>query len=450
MRTSLLVLAFLCAGFVRADWVRPVARGLRVPNGAIVIDGDDADWARFAGYADHRITAAQDDHYVFRNADRGAYGGAADSSITACFAEDRAYLFVIADVHDDILVNDADLAQPFFGDDFELFVDANPPAARFATRQNANVRQLIVLPAYLNPKLPQGGVWQAETCPGVVFASRLRPWGYTVELQVPKALFPAWRDDPWMPTVGVDLSANDADAAGVDVVHPAIKGVNFLLSPGNHFLEPSKLGQLAFDDPGVRGKRVAPPKAQSALRLTRALFKAKPSTADALAQAALDTLPTADAAAVAQAAAASPVAAVHTAGLRMQAKRHELGAGMATLLYYAKPSPERAACTYALLALAERHSLPLDLCDAYLAQPDPGLRLTYLYAVGVNGDKTAVGKLLPVLKDANLRVRMMAALALGLLGDPTALDALRIMSKDDAQQYARLQATQAIARFGGK
>jgi hypothetical protein len=448
-----LVLLLLCAGMAHAAWVRPEVRGLRVPDGAITLDGNDADWACYAKFDATRVTAQQDDHYIYRYPERGVYAGAADCSLTASFAMDGANLYILADVHDDILVNDSDLAQPFLGDDFEIFIDANPPTARFATKKNDNVRQLIIVPAYINPALPKGGVWQADTCPGVAFASRLRPWGYTVEVRVPKALFPAWQADPAQATVGIDIGVNDADAAGVDVVHAAIKGAFFLLTPGGHFMEPSKLGLLSLEDAGKAKKVPTARAAETPFKLTRSFMKVNAGSVDRITQAALDLLPTRDAAEVAQAAVASPNSQAHTVGLLMLAKRPELGAAQASLEHYARPGTdpaERAAHTYALMALAHRRTLPLDLLDACLAQADPALRLTGLYAVAINGDKAAVPALLPILKDANLRVRMMAALALGRLRDPAVLDALRAMAQGDAHQYGRMQATQAITQIGAK
>jgi len=72
-----------------------------------------------------------------------------------------------------------------------------------------------------------------------------------------------------------------------------------------------------------------------------------------------------------------------------------------------------------------------------------------LWCAGVNGDKAVTPRLIALLKDQNLRIRMMSAMALGELSDPTARPALEQMSESDPHHYAKFQAKQAtIARCG--
>lgn len=439
------IMLLLTAGLALAQqpFVHPTLNGLRLLDGAITIDGQDEDWLRIgAPLAEYRKTTDDITRWSFGNPERGDRTGAADASFTATVASDAKYLYVLVDVHDQLLINDGTAETPFFGDDFEIFIDANPPETRF-TKTNENVRQLIFLPAYLNPAFPQPLIWQAEKNPGVVAAGRFRPWGYTLEVKVPKALFPNWQAHPEMATIGFDACINDADASGVDAIHPAIKGALFLSTAGTHFMSPEKLSTLQFGE--------KPVKLKSGSRFTG--LSRKVNTNDP--QAVLDAIDSRQAAKIAAKAIASDVPAARKAGLLLLAKRPELPAPVPALLDIIKePAVEGVLGTpdlrtYALIALAQRKQLPagqvFDMYGNYTA--DPALRITALWALGINGDKAVTPQLIGLLKDKNLRARMMAAMALGNLHDATALEPLAAMAKDDAHQYARIQAEKSIAQI---
>ena len=185
---------------------RPETRALTVAEGAIAIDGRDDDWRALGQPLDTVRSAASDArHVTFAFTDRGVYSGSEDISLTSWLAADKTNLYVLAEVHDQLLINDAGADDCFAGDDFEVFIDANPPAARFGEKYNENVRQLIFVPGLVNPRFPNTFVWKAEQNPGVTAASRLRPWGYSIEIKIPKALFPNWAANPDMDSIGFDI-----------------------------------------------------------------------------------------------------------------------------------------------------------------------------------------------------------------------------------------------------
>lgn len=438
---------------------RAEAYALRVPDHSLRIDGDDADWRAFGKAFDAvRCVPALPGNLDFANPDRGTWQGADDFSFAAWVAVDTEYLYVLAEVHDQLLFNDADLSEVYLGDDFEVFIDANPPAAQFAAQRNENARQFIFLPAWTNPAHPAGGVWKAAENPGVTMASRLLPWGYRIEVQIPKALFPNWKQNPSLAEVGFDVMLGDADSPGMDGPHGAIKYSGFLLSRGNHFQTSEKLGRLAFaavaavPSAGAVGK-------DPILRTGADLPARQAAVAERQAQALLDAVGSPGAATLAGAALGSGIPAGDQAALRILAKRPELPAPTAALLKRFAPTsdgsyPPAASANYALVALAERQQLPAkDWFDFYNRAPDPQLRLCWVWCCMANRDAAVVPQLQALLTDTNLRVRVKAAMALGQLGDAATIPVLEKMQKSDPHGYGRREAELSIAairkRLGG-
>lgn len=436
---------------------RPGTMAMRVPDGSITVDGKGDDWAAF-GEAFARTTAKTTDAgWGSAMTDRGEYHGEDDCSMTVHLAVDSRNLYVLADVRDNFLVNTADAESPYFGDDFEIFIDANPPESRYAETRNENCKQLIFVPGSINPKWREAFVWQAEQNPGVKAASRLRPWGYTIEVVVPKDLIPNWKDHPEMNSVGIDVMAEDCDAPGVDASHPAIKGVMWLLRVGQHFQTSALLGELRVDEnTSLQATHTNVPSDTDDQQLIEALTAA-PVGADggenALVQQVLDEIGNDSAGRIAAAAIKSNPALIK-AGLFILSQRPELPLPEALHAAvrsrtHGPPWNDADLRKYAMLAIARRGSFKdANWFDDNMADKDPATQLTALYCAGISGDETLVPKLIPLLKDPNLRIRMMAAMALGMIGDGSAVPALQEMAQSDAHSYAQRQATMAIEEIG--
>ncbi len=454
-----IVLLFLTAAVAQPP-VRPSATALRVPDGAIIVDGRDDDWQR-AGEALKRCRSVSNDPKLltFINTDRGVYQGTDDFSLETWLAADSANLYILADVHDQALFNDAGAADIYAGDDFEVYIDSNLPAAQFAKEMNENVRQLIFEPAFVNPAFPNGLIWQVDQCPGVTMASRLRPWGYTIEIKIPKALFPNWKAHPEQDTVGLDFQINDADSPGLDGPHTSNKYAGFLLSPAAHFMSPQELGVLKVEAKPID---LTPAAIDEALGkkgllpddLMEKIKAANEQNAESLAQAVLDNIAGERAADIATVALASKERALHKAGLVILAKRPQLPAPIEALQTTLEPKfsgygelGEAAdLVNYGLVALAERGKLPAKRWfGGYSRVADPQVRLTFVWCLGANGDREIIPDLAKLLYDGNLRVRIKAAMALGQLRDPAALPALEEMVANDPHHYARGEATNSIA-----
>jgi len=432
----ILLFSALTAAGNAAD--RPTCHGFRVPENAIKIDGQSDDWAACLGDLDASATFANDAaHTTFHFDERGSFTGPKDLSLKAWCAVDPENLYVFAEVHDQILINDAGPANAFSGDDLEVFIDANDPASRFAAKTNENVRQLIFVPAFVNPRFKQTFVWHKEQCPGVVAASRLRPWGYTIEIKIPKALFPNWQAHPDLDSIGFDLCANDADASGVDLYHAALKDAMFLLAPAAHFQSPAKLGQLSFDGkPAKALPKVVVPEVSEAEQL-------------------LDAIAAPDVARI-ETALASRDEAGRKAAVEILAKRPELNVPVDALLQMVTPDAKSGygqlgapdLLTYALIALAERQQLPVaKLFGTYARVGDPALRLTFIWCCGIQGDQSVAPELAKLLYDGSVRIRMMAAISLAALGARAVLPALQELRDNDPHPYGRGQAEWALKQI---
>ena len=459
MRLGLLLAGVLMVspGVLAAE--RPLAHAIRVSDGQLVVDGRDEDWQRISAAQDRYTTAANDAQHVdFSFPERGKFSGPDDLSMRVRAAVDSENFYLLADVHDQILTNTAPPNDLYAGDDFEVFIDASPVQSRFGKAMGENVRQLIFLPAYVNPRFDRAVVWQAEKCPGVKAVSRLRPWGYTLEIKIPKALFPNWKAHPDLDSIGFDVCVNDADSPGFDPPHAAMKDAMFLLQPAAHFMSPEKLGVMDFGRE-VFGATTAPstaPVAMAPQALIDQLKVATPENAEALAQEVLDAIADGRAAEIAAAAVGSSQTAIRKAGLVGLAKRPQLDAPIQVLKTIVEPEPRAGygdvpnadLRSYALVALAARHQLPAGSLFGYYARvSSPELRLTFVWCLGANADRTMAADLAKLLYDGNIRVRMMAALSLGELGDASCLGALEEMAQHDPHHYGRQQAEAIIKQI---
>ncbi len=447
--------------FAHADeaWVRPQATALRVPDGAITLDGLEREWQRLGDAGEqHKIISNTKQLVTVWQPLFGDYTGPDDLSMTVKVAHDSNFLYVLAQVHDNLLINQATAEQIFNGDDFELFIDASPVESRFGTTKGADYRQFIFLPAHLNPAFPQPFIWHAGEMTGVRAVSALRPWGYTIAVAIPKALFPNWRAHPDMDAIGFDAMISDCDTAGIDCSHPAVKSSCYALSNAQHQINPSHLATLLLPSTPVTLSAPLPPAKELSVRQVRKLAqRATAENADTAAQAVLDLLDDKNAEQAADAAVRSPQSAVRKTGLYLLYQRKELKAPIAQVQALLVPGTETPVTltrqeerVYAMLALAVRGQLPVAATGAFYTQPamPRSVKLSYLWALGANGDHAATPLLITVLKnEASFRARMAAALALGLLADKSALPALQeTMAKDD-NGSCRQQAKLAIAQL---
>jgi len=460
--TVLIASGVLAAAVARAqDTPRPEIAAIRLPDGAVVVDGFDTDWLR-AGEDLPRCKAVSADPRLFAFAQplRGGYAGPDDLSLEAWLATDSAAFYILANVRDQLLANTSSESLPFFGDDFEVFIDASPAAERFAQTKGDNFRQLVFVPAYVNTAFTSVLIWSEKDAAGVAVASRARPWGYTIELKIPKALFPNWQAHPDLDSIGFDIGINEADAPGVDCAHPAIKGALMLLKAAPHFMSPRELGLLHLEQkPAALAQPLQAVPPPSVDQLVAALPAATDATAADLAQQVLDFLPRPEAALAATAALGCKQRPLQRAALYVFAKRPEAPAPAEAIQAFLAPAANAYGGIadvdlhqYAMMALAPRGKLPTvpDIFGLYARAEDPALRLTYVWALGVNGDRAIVPELVKLLYDGNLRVRMMAALSLGLLSDPLAIEPLKEMAAHDPHHYGRNQADISLKRIQAK
>jgi hypothetical protein len=276
----------------------------------------------------------------------------------------------------------------------------------------------------------------------VIAKSRLKPWGYSIEVKIPKALFPHWKEHPDLGTIGIELMLSDADYPGVDSPHPSTKGALYLTDKGQHFQAPEKIALGRIDPKPVEISPLRPDDA--------------PLYAE---QKLLDEVTTDDAAALAVMSLKESKPEIRKIGMFILAQRPSIEVPVDVLtevikapMKPAQPPDDMELRQYAMMALARRQKLPIeDVFEVYIL-PDnhPSLRLTLLWCAGVNGDKEVSPRLIALLKDQNLRIRMMSALALGELADPTARPALQQMSESDPHHYAKFQAKQALDRIDPK
>jgi hypothetical protein len=340
-------------------------------------------------------------------------------------------------------VNQAAEASANLGDELELFIDANAPQDRFGDKYNENSRQMIFVAGHVNPKWPAALIWQKEKNPGVKAASRLRPWGYTMEIQIPKALFPYWKDHPELDAIGLEGLVSDADAPGLDIHDAALKGALFFFTYYNyHFLSPKKLSRLNLEKEPVTLAKMPPagkpPEAESADALLQLLDSNKPWK-----------VPTA--AVVEKWSPEMQKAILFLLARQPDARISDYpSAAVIKELSAREDMQSHAAAQYALEALAARHAMPVaDLYEPCGKSEDGSLVLTYAWCCGANGDAAAATpRLTELLGHKIVRVRMMAALALGMLKDKAAVEPLKKLAEQDPVEDVRKQATDSMKKLG--
>jgi len=470
LRRCSLILCFLVLLLPLLTWAdeaapRVTAAAICVADGVIKVDGRDDDW-RGLGAALERCKIASEtkEKMLIWEPLFGGYGGPEDASLTVYTAHDSKNLYILADVHDDLLINQSTAESPFMGDDFEVYIDAGPAGVRFTTSKTPDYMQLIFLPGHLNTALPRPLIWQGKARPGVQAASRLRPWGYSIEIAIPTALFPNWAANPGLDSIGFDVMTTDCDTAGIDCHHAAVKSSCYALSPAQHHASAEHLALLKLEQgvPLLPSPIAGQEKTYSINRLCKMAKTATPENAEMVAQAILDRIDDKQAGKLADAAVRSPQPLVRKAGLFVLYQRKELKApvaqmaGLLSIHAQTETIPptltEQSVWVYAMLALAERGQLPVIAASPYtMAINVPAVRLSTIWALGLNADGKAVKELSAALHDEkNYRARMAAALALGILGDPAALPALQETETKDADMYCRQQAKEAIAKIQAK
>jgi hypothetical protein len=112
------------------------------------------------------------------------------------------------------------------------------------------------------------------------------------------------------------------------------------------------------------------------------------------------------------------------------------------------------ACLFALLlaAASARAASDVnvdDLCRAVLEDGNYKVRVQAALVLGKLGDPRALQPLIKALNDQNKTVRGIAAGALGSLGDAAAVDPLRDLLKRESDPFVRGQAEKAVAALSG-
>ena len=111
-------------------------------------------------------------------------------------------------------------------------------------------------------------------------------------------------------------------------------------------------------------------------------------------------------------------------------------------------------CLFALLLAATSARGASDakvdeLCRAVIDDGNYKVRVQAALVLGKLGDPRAVQPLIKALGDSNKTVRGIAASALGQLGDAAALDALRDLLRHESDSFVRGQAEKAMAALSG-
>ena len=193
----------------RAD--RPTMSALRVPDGAIKIDGHLDDWPAASGGAPYQASANSADHVLHTRPENGPWSGPADLSATVRAAHDAKFLYLAVQVKDQLWFNAGGSEFPWAGDAVEVYLDANPIASQFQKGTNLNFAQFIFVPDHIYEAGDGIFIWRADKFPGVVAASRLTPVGYTMEVAIPKSVVPNWAANPDLASIGFGLGGSARD-----------------------------------------------------------------------------------------------------------------------------------------------------------------------------------------------------------------------------------------------
>ena len=433
---------------------RPSMTGYRVLDGYLSL-GDDNSWNRLRSMP--AKVSSGPDNILFHIASRGAVTGKQDLSMSAWAAYDSKHLYVLADVHDSELCSQCDAANPWLGDDFEVYIDANN-TGKYAHGLDDSDGHFTFIPDNVNALFSPGFVYQPEKYPGVQCTTRLRSWGYTIECIIPKNVLPDWKLNPTLASVGFDVQVTDIDSPGLIGHDAAEKSVLYLVSPSPHFKSPEQLGTLKFSDVSLsRHVPVTPPYAPSLATLGHDIANHPTPWLhnEMVADTFMANINDPQIGALADLAVSSRDPAVVRAGAEVYALRKNVQMSkhaavvLNSLTSPKGVDPEDGPYSYILYALAERHLLKVDgLYSAYMALTDPALKLTMIWCLGLNGNKAAIPALVQAYPSATGEVQQRIAWSLAMLGDRTGRPLLLEAATNDSDSLWGRQCIALIAKLG--
>ena len=423
--------------------VRPVMPAVRVRTGAIAIDGRLEDWPKAAFSPKYQRVADSPEFSssILTQAGHGPWLGKDDLSAQICAAIDGKTLYLCGTVRDQLLFNEGTVDTPWVGDEFELFLDVNPPEKRFVSGTNENFAQFIFVPAHLWEKQPTNFIWSTVKKHAVSAASRLTPLGYTFEIAVPMAVLPYWNEHKDMDSIGFDMQIGDIDSPGI-IGHDAGPKINMeFLQPFPHFKSTVELSTLQFDAKVTKSKR----------------YKTAPEKLPgyAAAQKLLDNFDALDIARQANAMLGKADLA-RKAALFILSKRADLTADVPAILAILQ-EPEDTTSTgflldarvYAFMALAERKKLPAaDILRQYGASKDMVLQQTALWAIGLNGDRSVAPELVNLLAVNSGLTQEIIAVSLARLGDNSGAAILKTIAVRDRGQSFGILSLKLLKELG--
>lgn len=423
---------------------RPVMRAVRVRDGAINIDGRLADWpaAAFANPYERVADSPSFSGAILTQAGHGAWMGKDDLSAQVRAAVDSTTLYLSGMVRDQLLFNEGNADTPWVGDEFEVFLDANPPEKRFQSGTNENFAQFIFVPEHLWSHSTGTFIWRAAKYPGVIAASRLTPLGYTFEVAIPKDVVPYWQAHHEMESIGFDVQIGDIDSPGL-IGHDAGPKINFeLLQPFSHFKSTVELSTLQFDSRVTTSKRH---NEQPERKLP----------GYAAAQQLLDHFDSPDIERQANAALRHADLA-RKAALFILSKRAELTADTQAIAAMLKEPEDKSpkgflldARVYAFMTLAAQKKLPAaEMLRQYGASDDLVLQQSALWAVGLNGDRSVTPELAKLFVTTTGLTQEIAAISLARLGDKSSVAMLKTFAWRDRGQSFGLLSQQLLKELG--
>ena len=115
------------------------------------------------------------------------------------------------------------------------------------------------------------------------------------------------------------------------------------------------------------------------------------------------------------------------------------------------PTATRRAAAKALSEIAQPAQIPLFI-NALHADPDRGVRLSAIRALGRLADDIAIPILVEAFGDKEATVRQEAATALSSYNSPAAFDALKaaLLSNGENQRFVRQYAAEALGKLGDR
>ena len=435
MSLAVLTMAILGSSVAMGAVERPLMLAIRVRNDAIKVDGRLDEWPKAAFEDPYERVADSPDFSsaILTQAAHGAWLGVDDLSARVRAAVTADTLYISGTIRDQLLFNEGNADAPWVGDEFEVFIDANPPEKRFQAELNENYAQFIFVPEHLWENSTGTFIWRTAKYPGVTAASRLTPLGYTFEVAIPKDVVPYWQAHHDMDSIGFDVQIGDIDNPGL-IGHDAGPKINMeLLQPFPHFRSAVELSTLQFD-----------PKVKKTPRYKERAERALPGYASA--QQLLDNF---NAPGIERKANASLGRAdlARKAALFILLKRTELTADTEAISAILKEPVDTSprgwlldARVYALMVLAERKKLPAaHTLQQFGTSEDLVLQQTALWAIGVNGDASVTPELAQLFNHTTGLTQEIVAISLARLGDRSSVAMLKtIASRDRGQTFGML------------